>query len=109
MRSNLEFSIGESLSAEEDSEPLPITSELIQELVDHIKDLWHQHYDAKSAGNYHLQNKLETALHFAYHHLNTLKDMLDELALPPDLRKVIEEELWFSCNHLYKVIRYLSE
>lgn len=109
MRTNPEFSYGEPLlSPEEDSEPLPITLDLIQELLDHIKDLWREHNKAIYEQNYDMQEKVETALHFAYHQLDTIKDLVSGLELSNELKMTLEDELWFSCFHLHKVIKYLA-
>lgn len=82
---------------EEDSEPLPITPDLVQELLDHIKDLWHEHTKAIHGQNNDTQEKVEAALHFAYHQLDTIKETASRLELPADLKASLEDELWFSC------------
>lgn len=109
MRNDIEPRREPSFVFEKDDEPFPIDPELIEELLVHLRELWHQHGEAKSKEDNNLQEKLESSLLLAYQQLDTLKGQLRNPDLSDDLKDELEFELSFSCNHLRKVIKFPTE
>jgi hypothetical protein len=94
-----------SHSVEDEPEPLPITAELVGELIHYIKDLWTQYDRHKGQGN-DIRTKLQDELHLAYDELRALKDELASLQFADNLHNDVQFELWFACYHLHKVLKY---
>lgn len=107
MHNSFESYPAESPRTIEDSEPLPITPELVGELIDLIKGLWNQHINARQERDRSIQRKLERELLGAYHELSALSDEIDRMDLPESLVQDIEDERWYACHHLHKMIKYV--
>lgn|GEM_PF-6083723 len=104
--SNFEHaSFDSTQSLDDEPEPLPLTAELVDSLLDYIKDLWEQYERVKQKPDWELRGKLSDELYRAYTELEASTLAISRLDLSPDLQEKADFELWFSCHHLHKVLK----